>query len=96
MTQVRHDVQSSWFVFLQSKMIKSTYSKRRTIPKEGSSREERYQPAHRKMTCRFGLRKQDFHAVHVERLVEPFQCNAPNALQAQLFACAQLRNRVGD
>ena len=60
------------------------------------NREERYQPAHRKMTCRFGLRKRDFHAVHVERIVEPFQCNAPDALQAQLFACAQLRNRVGD
>jgi hypothetical protein len=30
---------------------------------------------------RFGLRQRDFHAVHVERLVEPFQCNAPNALQ---------------
>ena len=43
----------------------------------------------------FGLRQRNFHAVNVERLVEPFQCDAPNALQAQRFACAQLRNRVG-
>jgi hypothetical protein len=52
--------------------------------------------AHRKMTCRFGLRQRNFHAVHLEGFVEPFQYDAPNALQAQPFACAQLRNRVGD
>ena len=45
---------------------------------------------------RFGLRQRNFHAVHVEGFVEPFQCDAPNALQAQPFAGAQLRNRVGD
>jgi hypothetical protein len=37
-----------------------------------------------------------FRAVQVERLVEPFQCDAPNILQVQRFARAQLRNRVGD